>query len=161
MDKNTLKSTFGAPLVAQGFKRKRNHWYRQTEGALQVVNLQQSPWSVLFYVNLALVPAGMHVEGMPTPKVEYCPIMTRLDSVFPQEKKPIGAVFDLDLVSMDDADRAQQIVAIVEELVPKFMRPLESTADFSHALEDGHLKGVPVALTAQKHLGIDLNKAAS
>lgn len=154
MDKKFLESVFGAPLSVQGFKKKASTWYRQLEGILQVVNLQKSSWGMQFYVNLCFVPAGMEIEGMPTPKQHKCPIWIRLEAAFPEQKEEIEKVFELEASTISEQDKAEEVVRLVNELVLPFMARMKDTFSLREAVEGGRFKNAWVNLAAQKHLGI-------
>lgn len=154
MDKKSLESVFGAQLSAQCFKKKASTWYRQAEGALQVVDLQKSSYGMQFYVNLCCVPVGMEVEGMPTPKEHKCPIRVRLTSAFPEQKEEIEKAFDLEAGSIGESERTEQVARIVNELVLPFMACMKDVPSLQQAIEQGRFKNAWVNLTAQTHLGI-------
>lgn len=154
MDKKSLESVFGAQLSATGFKKKASSWYRQAEGALQVVDLQKSSWGMQFYVNLCCVPGGMEVEGMPTPKEHKCPIRVRLTSAFPDRKEEIEKAFDLEASSISESDRIEQVARLANELVLPFMSCMKDAPSLRQAIEQGRFKNAWVNLAAQRHLGI-------
>ena len=154
MDKKSLESVFGAQLSAKGFKKKASSWYRQAEGALQVVDLQKSSWGMQFYVNLCCVPVGMEVEGMPAPKEHKCPIRVRLTSAFPEQKEEIEKVFDLEASSISESDRTEQVARLANELVLPFMACMKDAPSLRQAIEQGRFKNAWVNLAAQRHLGI-------
>lgn len=159
MDKKSLESIFGDQLRAQGFKRKASSWYRQTEGGLQMVNLQKSSWGMQFYVNLCCVPNGMEVEGMPTPKEYKCPIRVRLTSAFPEQRKEIERVFDLELSGINDSERAEQIATFTRDLLLMFMDYMRDALSLRKAIEQGKFKKAWINLAAQRYLGISESEA--
>lgn len=154
MDKKSLESTFGAQLSAQGFKKKASTWYRQAEGALQVVNLQKSSYGMQFYVNLCRVPVGMEIEGMPTPKEHKCPIRVRLTTAFPELKEEIEKAFDLEASSISESDKIEQVVRFTNELVLPFMACMKDAPSLRQAIEQGKFKNSWINLAAQRHLCI-------
>jgi len=155
MDKKSLETIFGELLVTHGFKKKASTWYRQGEGALQVVDLQKSSFGMQFYINLCCVPVGMSVEGMPTPKEHKCSIRIRLTSAFPEEKEEIEKILDLERRDIDNTMRLNQITRITNQLVIPFLALMKDVTSLKRAMEKGRLKNALIDLAAQKHLGIN------
>jgi hypothetical protein len=154
MNKKSLESLLDAQLITQGFRKKASSWYRQAEGALQVVDLQKSSYGMQFYVNLCCVPIGMEVEGMPTPKEHKCPVRIRLTSAFPDQREKIEKVFDLDAVNIPDSEREEWVVSFAREFILPFLDYMKDAPSLRRAIEQGRFKQAWVNLTAQKHLGV-------
>ncbi|MBL9179824.1 MAG: DUF4304 domain-containing protein [Verrucomicrobiaceae bacterium] len=154
MDKKTLESALAAPLVAHGFQKKASSWYRQADETLQVVDLQKSAYGLQFYLNLCCVPAGMEVEGMPTPKEHKCPIRIRLTSAFPERREQIEEALDLERTSLDDAQRQDAVARLTSELILPFVNHMKDAATLRQAIGEGIFKRGAVNLAAQKHLGV-------
>ena len=154
MDKKSLETIFGAQLIAAGFKKKASTWYRQAEGALQVVNLQKSSWGLQFYVNIGCVPVGMEVEGMPTPKEYKCPVRIRLASAFPEQETEIEKTFDLAVNGLSDPERAERLDQVVNEMVLPFMDSMKDMPSLQQAIDEGKFENAFIILEAQKYLGI-------
>jgi hypothetical protein len=154
MDKNSLESVVDVLLRAQRFKKKASTWYRQAEGALQVVDLQKSSYGMQFYVNLCCVPAGMEVEGMPTPKEHKCPIRIRLTSAFPDQEKEIDKTFDLEANDISDMVRAERVARYINELALPFVAYTKDAFSLREAIVEGRFKGAGINLAAKRHLGI-------
>ena len=49
-----IDSRVGEILISHDFKLKKNSWYRHTEDFIQVLNLQKSYFSDLYYLNIGL-----------------------------------------------------------------------------------------------------------
>jgi len=156
MDTKTLETLFAQALKAQGFKKKRRNWYRQAKDVLQVVNLQKSDWGPQFWLNLALVPEGMTVEGMPQPPHYKCPIRIRLGSAYPDKRAVIDTLLDLEDVGLSDEQRTEGIEKMFHEMVLPFMDRLQTIDDLKRAIDDGTLRRSALDLVAKKHLGLPL-----
>lgn len=154
MDKKSLESSIGPMLVAVGFKKKASTWYRETEGSLQVVDLQKSAYGLQFYLNLCCVPKGMYVEGMPTPKEHKCPIRVRLADVYPERGTQVGDVFDLERAGVSDVQRREQLNEIINKLVLPFFERTASAHALRDAIRQGLFKRGAVSLATKMHLGI-------
>jgi hypothetical protein len=154
MDKKGLESALGDGLVAHGFKKKASSWYRQVEGALQVVDLQKSSYGLQFYLNLCCVPVGMEVEGMPTPKEHKCPVRIRLTSAFPDRREKLKEALDLERTSLSDAQRQDEVTKMVSESILPFLNHMTDADALRQAIAQGRLKLGAVNLAAQNHLGL-------
>ena len=154
MNKKSLESVLGDQLSTFGFKKKGSTWYCHREGSLQVVDLQKSSYGMQFFVNLSCVPAGMEIEGMPTPKENKCPIRVRLTSVFPEQKEDIEKVFDLEFSSISELDRIAQVCRIVNDLIFPFMACMNDASSIRQAIEQHIIKVAWINLAAQRHLGV-------
>lgn len=154
MDKRALESVLGSQLAAQGFRKKASSWYRQADEALQVVDLQKSAYGLQFFLNLCCVPAGMDVEGMPTPKEHKCPIRIRLTSAFPERREQIEEALDLERTNLDDAQRQDAVARLTSELVLPFVNHMKDAATLRQAIGEGIFKRGAVNLAAQKYLGL-------
>ncbi|HEY3148581.1 MAG TPA: DUF4304 domain-containing protein [Dongiaceae bacterium] len=153
MNRKVLEIAIDGILSSHGFKKKRSTWYRQATDALQGVDLQKSTYGGQFYVNLCFVPAGMVVEGMPTPKEHKCPVRIRLDSAFPESKKRIEELFDLERM-VAEAQRTTGIQDIFGRLLIPFLDQLYAPSDFRTAIERGVFRGGAVTIAARQHFGI-------
>ncbi len=155
MDKKAVEALVGRSLAARGFKKKGNTWYREGQGVLQLVNLQKSAWGALFYLNLAFVPEGMSVEGMPRPKEYKCPIRIRLGSAYPDKDALIEGLLRFEDVAMSDEQRIAGIEGMFHEMVLPFMDRLQTLDDLKRAIEDGTFDHAWVTFDARKHLGLE------
>ena len=156
MDKKTVETLVGKALATRGFKKKGTTWYREALGVLQVVNLQKSSWGASFYLNLAFVPEGMSVEGMPRPKEYKCPIRIRLDSAYPDKEALIEGLLRYEDVEMSDEQRTAGIEGMFHDMVLPFMDRLQTVDDLKRAIEGGTFHNASVILDARKHLGLPL-----
>jgi len=154
MDKKSLESLVGNELQAAGFKKKGSSWYFQSAGGLLVLDLQKSKYGAQFYVNLCCVPAGMNVQGMPTPKEHKCPIRIRLASAFPKKEREIEETFDLEDASLQDSARAGRITSLVYNLVLPFFENMKSLASLKDAIKKGVFDSGMVDLEVKRHLGV-------
>ncbi|RWC58985.1 MAG: DUF4304 domain-containing protein [Mesorhizobium sp.] len=156
MDKKELTYLLNDELSRYGFRKKSTTWYRDLQESLQVVDLQKSNFSNLFYANICCVPGGMSVDGLPTPKENKCPIRIRLDSAFPKNKIEIQKALDLDSKEITDDDRATMISIFLRELILPFLENLKDLKNIKHSIESGLLDNGMVYVSAKKFLGISI-----
>ena len=154
MDKKGLESALGAGLVSHGFKKKGSSWYREAEGALQVVDLQKSSYGLQFYLNLCCVPAGMAVDGMPTPKEHKCPIRIRLTAAFQEHRASIEETFDLERASLSEPQRQEAVARMAREWILPFFDHMKSACELRQAIKQGAFEWGAINLAAQRHLGL-------
>jgi len=156
MDDKTVEALVAKALAPRGFRKQRRTWHREAQGVLQVVNLQKSSWGASFYLNLAFVPEGMSVEGMPRPKEYKCPIRIRLDSAYPDKEALIERLLNLEDVALSDEQRTAGIEKMFHDMVLPFMDRLQTVDDLKRAIEGGTFRNASVILDARKHLGLPL-----
>ncbi|MER9683902.1 DUF4304 domain-containing protein [Mesorhizobium sp. M0184] len=155
MNKKELESLLNRELLTHGFKKKSTSWYRQDEGALQVINLQKSNFGLRFYLNLGCVPNGMTVEGMPTPKEYECPIKIRLGGAFPDKKLEIEEAFNLENSKFDDRERSAIISNITSNLIIPFLENMKDASSLIRAINSGLLDNALIMLSAKSFLGLE------
>lgn len=154
MDDKTVEALVAKTLAPRGFRKQRRTWHREARNVLQVVNLQKSSWGASFYLNLAFVPEGMSVEGMPRPKEYKCPIRIRLTSAYPDKRAVIERLLNLEDVEMSDEQRTAGIEGMFHDMVLPFMDRLQTVDDLKQAIENGTFNNASVTLAARKHLGL-------
>ena len=155
MDKKSLETVLNNKLVPNGFKKKASAWYRQVNGMLQVVDLQKSAYGLQFFLNLCCVPAGMEVEGMPTPKEHKCPIRIRLTAAYPEQRTQIEESLDLERTGLADSMRQAALGGILEELVLPFCNNFTSVEVLRDAIQRGLFKRGAINGAAQGHLNLN------
>jgi hypothetical protein len=153
MDADKLRELVGASLREAGFVGQASSWYRQTPETLLVVNLQRSSYGPLFYVNLACVPLGMEIKGMPRPKEHHCPIRIRLDAASPEDAIQINETFDL-AYDVSDGERSKSVHRLISERAVPFLEKLSNGEGVRRAIATGMLQGGLVGVEAKRHLGL-------
>jgi len=78
-----LEAEIAPKLKALGFRKKARTWWRKSEGAVQVINIQKSEFGDQLYVNLGLYLKRMGEEEFPPER--RCHIRSRLERVVPEE----------------------------------------------------------------------------
>lgn len=79
MNTNVIKDTFASCMKASGFNKKGDSWYRRTDDAIVVANLQKSNFGEQYYVNLA---AWLTVVAeAQQPKEHQCHVRLRATSL--------------------------------------------------------------------------------
>lgn len=154
MDKKALIEALERELSQRRFGKKGTSWYRQADGALQMVDLQKSSYGSQFFINLCCVPSGMVVDGMPTPKEHRCPVRIRLTSAFPESRSYIDEAFDLERHTLTASKRENRISDIVTRMVIPFLDHMGCATALKRAIDLGLFKRGMVNIAAQKHLGV-------
>jgi hypothetical protein len=142
-------------LFSSNFKKKGSTWYRETSGALQVLDLQKSNFGGQFYINLCLVPSGMAVEGAPTPKAHKCPISIRIGSLFGDDRKEAEDLLNLEFQDLSPVERELGIKRMLERVVTIFFDRLTELSDLKLAIEQGMFKRGAVTVAARNYLGLE------
>jgi len=127
MDRKNLEGLIGSILKPRNFRKKASTWYRQGAAALHVINLQKSSWGPQFYLNLSLVPTGMEIEGLPSPKENQCPIRVRVGALMPENMKAhTERLLDLEDTTLSDGEREAGLEKIFLANVIPFFDQIES-----------------------------------
>lgn len=74
-----LSAQIAQPLKALGFTKKANNWWRQSQDAVQVLNIQKSPYGEWIYVNLGIYLKALGTET--TPPERRCHVRVRLEQI--------------------------------------------------------------------------------
>jgi len=74
-----LSAQIAQPLKALGFTKKSNTWWRQSQDAVQVLNIQKSPFGERIYVNLGIYLKALGTET--TPPERRCHVQERLEHI--------------------------------------------------------------------------------
>jgi len=53
---NPVKETIKPIMKDNGFRCKRTSWYRRVNDVIQILNIQKSVWSNLYYINIGFDP---------------------------------------------------------------------------------------------------------
>jgi hypothetical protein len=154
MDKKQLERALNHELSKYGFSKKATAWYRESNETIQVVDLQKSAYGAQFFVNLCCAPKAMELEGLPKPKEHKCPIRIRLTSAFPEERRWLEEVFDLENEEIVDTERVASIALVVERQIAPFLGHFESAATLRCAVVQGVLRKGMVTRAVKEFLGI-------
>lgn len=74
-----LSAQIAQPLKALGFTKKSDSWWRQSQDAVQVLNIQKSPFGERIYVNLGIYLKALGTET--TPPERRCHVQVRLERI--------------------------------------------------------------------------------
>jgi hypothetical protein len=75
----SLEAAIAPQLKAAGFRKKARTWWRNVDEAIQVVNLQKSPYGERLYVNLGIYVTRLGSET--SPPENRCHVQARLERV--------------------------------------------------------------------------------
>lgn len=99
-EKRQIEEVFKPQLKLLGFRKRGGTWHRAIGDVIQVVNLQGSQWSTVFFVNLGIYFTALGTEERPT---EYrCHVRTRLSQLVP-DIHHLAQLLDLHTKNFDQA----------------------------------------------------------
>ncbi|RLE23550.1 MAG: hypothetical protein DRJ65_11625 [Acidobacteria bacterium] len=102
-------------LKHAGFSKKAATWYRCTENTIQVVNLQGSQWSKIFFINLGVYLRSLGSSKQPA---EYdCHIRTRLSQIV-RNRYRLSELLDAHSVDFRAIDRSDLPTILVMHALP-------------------------------------------
>lgn len=153
MNKSLLEKELDLILKPNGFKKKGATWYRRREEILHGVDLQKSNFGEQFFLNIFIVPGGMDIEGLPTPKEHRCPVRVRLTALFAKEKNKIEEAFDLER-SLSDDERKKFLAKIVGEDLIRCLNTIATNQELAEFIHAGNLDGGLVTVAAKDWLGL-------
>ena len=74
-----LSAQIAQPLKVLGFTKKSHNWWRQSQDAVQMLNIQKSSFGERIYVNLGIYLKALGTET--TPPERRCHIQVRLEQI--------------------------------------------------------------------------------
>ena len=141
-EKKLLEGAFAPPLKLIGFKKRGGTWHRATGAGVQVINIQGSQWSRIFYINLGVYFPELGKKDLPS---EYdCHIRRRLDQLVPDRAR-LAYLLDLHSKSFVEADGLELISLVMQNGVPW----LDRCSDKAGFLEEAQSKGALVHFEAK------------
>jgi hypothetical protein len=147
MKPNAIRGAFASTMKKAGFQKKGDGWYRETEDAILVANLQKSNFGEQYYVNLAVWLKALGEVSFP--KEYQCHVRTRATALDPERQRYWdGEVFNLEHREILDAGRAQLIESFLETVAIPFLVAAGSLTELRHLHRDGRLKGAAVMARA-------------
>lgn len=155
VNQKALEVCLDENLKASGFRKKGPTWYRMNKDVLLIVDLQKSQYGGQYYMNLAFVPPGLDVEGMPTPKEHKCPIRIRATTAFPRNKNAINSMLDLEQDAREETRRIALSDILVSSVLP-LMERVSALIGLVTELKEGVLQDAMVTIDAQRLLGIKI-----
>lgn len=144
-----IEGTIAAVMKKNGFRRKSNTWYRQTDDTILVVNLQRE-WGLLSFINLAV---WLNALGENTfPKHYKCHIRERAERLDDPSLHRYWeqTVLRRDNTDISDAERTQKIQWLLEEKAIPFLLSCGSVEGIRKLYRAGRIKDV--VLVAKKFL---------
>jgi hypothetical protein len=151
MDEAVLERIFSLKLKLQGFKKTRRTWHRRSEDFVQVINLQKSAFGLQFYVNVALAPIGMPIQGLPTPSESQCPIRLRLDTLSGEDS---ATIFNIEN-DMGDMERTAKVEHILANVLFPFLDNISTLQEVRNACTSGPFLHGLISVDAKRYLSID------
>ncbi len=113
-EKSALVAHFAPALKQRGFKKRGGSWYRQHEQAVQVVNIQQSQFGPVFFINLGV---GHFAFGCNERPPEYeCHIRARLDDF--DDPIRIHTLLDFQKREFNASDADAVLAVLLEKGLP-------------------------------------------
>jgi hypothetical protein len=101
-------------LSTAGMRKQSGSWYRQSDDAIAVVNLQKSQYGPSYYLNVAFWLLALGEAKFP--KEHECHVRMRLDDLIPDRVAVIEELLDL---RRDIADRSERLRELLRsELLP-------------------------------------------
>ena len=150
--RNVIKDTFVSIMNRNGFHKKSDTWYRRTDDAILVVNLQKSDYGYQYYINLAVWLKALGENAFP--KEHHCHIRLRAVHLDRNHQRHWEhEVLNLENTSMSDVERAQQIQTLLEDIAIPFLLSCGSLDRIRKLYREGQFKGAAVRVQAQEFLG--------
>ncbi|MEM6817059.1 MAG: DUF4304 domain-containing protein [Bacteroidota bacterium] len=153
MDKKKLVAILDDELKSLGFQRKSTSWYLDQDEIIQVINLQKSSYSNLFYVNISIyIKAIEPPKGLP--KEEQCHIRTRLDRTMVDAPKNYDYLFDLENVTLNDKDYKREMSECVAKNIIPQLESINSKEGVLKVAEKNSVMLNMLPLSVKSHFGI-------
>jgi hypothetical protein len=116
IEKEDLVNTLHLPLKAAGFKKRSLSWYLYGRDTIVVVNLQRSDWNKDYYINIGIWLKALGDETFP--KYYKCPMVWRVEELFPKERELIITGCDLE---KSDLDMLNELSAFIKAWLIPFL----------------------------------------
>lgn len=135
-------------LRSKAFRKSGRNWHLETAETVVVVNLQKSPWSHDYYLDIgALVRSiddGSRTYGGSKPSVVDCHFRIRLEDFFPDKPAPerivdaarqqILNLLDFNAMGPGHARRMDKLAQIVDERLLPFVELCRTEAGIRKAI---------------------------
>lgn len=137
-----IDSRVGEVLISHDFKLKKNSWYRHTEDFIQVLNLQKSYFSDLYYLNIGL---DVKPDNISSYMPEYMfSVRGRAEMIIQNRELILSLDFTNDL---SESDRQSKLNTLLVECV-EFLNSIRSWKDFRKAIDNSSHPIHKAAITA-------------
>jgi hypothetical protein len=103
-----LSAQIAQPLKTLGFTKKSNSWWRQSQDAVQVLNIQKSQFGERIHINLGIYLKALGTET--TPPERRCHVQVRLEDVADQ-----GLWNEIASATADSEPTPSLVAAVVQE----------------------------------------------
>lgn len=138
---NAVKLGIDDALKGSRFRRKGNSWYRETEEAVLLVDVQKSNFGEQYYVNLGvllrhLLDGGAH--RLP-PKENQCHIRVRIEALKPDEEAALKGLLDIEDGGLETEERRQAVSSVITRVALPFLNQCGSLAGILDADARGQL----------------------
>ena len=157
-EKKQLENVFAPSLKASGFKKRGSTWHRRVGDAIQVINIQGSQWSRIFYINLGVYLLEFGTEEHPAS--HNCHLRSRLDRFVP-DIEHLANLLDFQTRQFDE-QRAREALTLLESCGIPWLEHCSNKSGFLQEAARGcfmvphHIK----AAVAQQVVSGDAPKAA-
>lgn len=135
-------------LKPHGFHHRGSNWHLGALQCVQVINLQRSPFSSKYFVNLGILLRGL--SDMDRPKEEHCHLRIRLESLC-RDPSVISA-FDLEDRAMADDERNAEITQAVTGFVVPFLSEMKNLEAISAVCQARKYPDLWITLDAERFL---------
>jgi hypothetical protein len=133
MNVKILEDWISGVLMSEGFEKQRRNWYRNTDQAVVMLNLDKSPDGGRFYINLAASPRELLTSDHPPE--HHCHLRTRLESLVP-DRFTLERALDLDDSNLDVVDREKTIVESIATYGIPFLDGVGSIAGMESVIQN-------------------------
>ena len=133
MDARILEDWMSGVLMPKGFEKQRRNWYRNSDQAVVMLNLDKSPDGGRFYINLAASPCELLTSNRPPE--HHCHLRTRLESLVP-DRFTLERALDLDDSEVEVVDRKQTIVESIATYGIPFLDRVGSIAGMESVIQN-------------------------
>jgi hypothetical protein len=146
MDKNKLVKLLSDTFSLHEFRKKRNDWIKETAELVKLINLQQSRFGNLFYLNYGFIIKSLETQNL------RMHIFYGFGSTDDIVNDRIKQLLDFE-TNISDQDREKELTPLLENLIIAGLEGVNSESDILQELNTrSHLNDVP--LLVKEHFGI-------
>jgi len=137
-DSKIIKEAIKKPLSEAGYIKKSDTWYLRNDEVVLLVNIQKSQYGNQFYINCGASLKSL--SSVEFPKEHQCNIRFRIEDVIPSgSESNIGALLDLEDISISENQRKDGILKLIVECVLPALNALSSIKGIGEAIRSGLL----------------------
>lgn len=137
-DSKIIKEIIKKSLSEAGYVKKSDTWYLRNDEVVLLVNIQKSQYGDQYYLNCGVGLKSL--SSVEFPKEHQCDIRFRIEDAIPEgNEKNISALFNLEDISVSEAQRKDGISKLIAEYVLPTLHALSSIRGISEAIHSGVL----------------------